>query len=182
MYGGVLLLEQTVNLKAEETYANLKAALLERGCTVVSEQPPAQILVKQGSLWGIMPKTAKKNINIKLTPADSGTRVSCSSKLSADWKNITLVGCALAAVLVGVCVWIASDLSAFMVTGAASAWSWIVAGAVDLAAGQAFVNLAWGLAVFLLVVILLEGAVVGYVDSRIDVFAQEALNAVEPRV
>ena len=35
-------------------------------------------------------------------------------------------------------------------------------------AGQAFVNLAWGLAVFLSVIILLEIVIVVYVHSKID--------------
>ena len=107
------MLERTVSLKIEEAYANLKAVLVEKGCKVLSEEPPRQISVKQGSLWGISPKTAKKTVNVNLAPVDSGTRVTFSSKLASDWKNITAVGCALAAVLVGVCLWIAADLSRF---------------------------------------------------------------------
>jgi hypothetical protein len=180
MVCGVLLAERTVSIKIEEAYADLKAALVEKGCKVLSEEPPRQILVKQGSLWGMSPKTAKKTVDINLASVDSGTRVTCSSKLASDWKNITAVGCALAFVLVGVCLWMATDLGAFMVTHEPSFWSWLVTveGNVDLQAGQTLVNLTWGLAVFLSVVILLEIAIVVYVHSKINTFAEETLNQI----
>jgi hypothetical protein len=171
--------ERTVSLKIEEVYTNLRATLLENGCKVLSEQSPKQISVKHGSLWGITPKTAKKTLNINLETIDSGTRVTYSSKLASDWKNITVVGCILAAVLVGVCVWIASDLSAFMVTAEPSFWSWILGNTAALQAGQAFVNLSRGLAVFLLIIILLETAIFAYVHSKIDTFAQETLHSIK---
>ena len=172
------LLERTVNLKIEEAYPKLKGALTEQGCKVISEEPPRQISVRQGSLWGIAPKTAKKTIKVNFEPVDLGTRVTYSSKLASDWKNITLIGCALALVLVGLCVWMATDLTAFMVTRVPSFWSWlvVVGGSVDLIAGQALVNLTWGLAVFLSVIILLEGAIVVYVCPRINVSIEGALN------
>jgi hypothetical protein len=172
------LLEHKVSSKIEEVYADLKTALIKENCKVLSEQPPTQIAVKQGSLWGISPKTAKKTIKVNLAPFDGGTHLSFSSKLSADWKNITVVGCVLAAVLVGVCLWMASDLGTFMVTREPSFWSWLIAAGanVNLQAGQVFVNLAWGLAVFLSVVILLEAAIVVYVGGKIDVFAREIGN------
>ncbi len=172
------MLERTVNLKIEETYPKLKAVLVEKGCKVISEEPPRQICVKQGSLWGIAPQTAKKIVNVKLEPEDNGTRINCSSRLASDWKNITLIGCAFAFVLVGLCMWMATDLSAFMVTREPSFWSWLVTvgGNVDLVAAQAFVNLTYGLAVFLSFVILLEIAIVVYVRYKIDVLAKDALN------
>ena len=107
---------------------------------------PKQILLNQGSLWGISPKTAKKTITVNLEQVDEGTRVRVSSKLSSDWKNITLIGCAFALVLVGLCIWMATDLTTVMATHQNSFWSWLVAveGNVDLVAAQAFVNLTWG--------------------------------------
>ena len=172
------MLERTVGLKIEETYPKLKAALTANGCKVVSETLPNQIQLKQGSLWGISPKTAKKTITVNLEQVDEGTRLKISSKLASDWKNITLIGCTLAFVLVGICVWMATDLSTFMTTRVPSFWSWLVSvgNNVDLAASQAFVNLTWGLAAFLSVIILLEAAIVVYVRSKIDSFAQDALN------
>ncbi len=172
------MLERTVNLKIEEAYPKLKAVLVEKGCRVLSEEPPRQICFKQGSLWGISPKTAKKTVNANFEPVDDGTRISCSSRLASDWKNITLIGCALAIVLVGLCVWMATDLTTFMATRVPSFWSCLIAvgSNVDLVAGQVFVNLTWGLAFFLSVVILLEAAIVVYVHSKIDAFVKGALN------
>ena len=120
------MLEQTVNLEIDKTYADLKAALLAKGCKIISEEQPKQILVKQGSLWGMSPKTAKKIVEINFAPVDSGTKVICSSRMSSDWKNITFIGCALAAVLVGLCLWMTVDLTSFMATLKPSFWSWII--------------------------------------------------------
>jgi hypothetical protein len=172
------LLERTLNLKIDVAYPKLKDAYLDKGCKVISEEPPNQICFKQGSLWGIAPQTAKKTITVTLEQFDGGTRVKCSSKLASDWKNITLIGCALASVLVGLCVWMATDLSAFMVTREPSFWSWLVTvgGNLDVAVARAFVNLTWGLAFFLSVIIMVEAAIVVYARYRIDLSAQEALN------
>jgi hypothetical protein len=171
------LLEQTLNLKIDEAYPKFKVAFLDKGCKVISEEPPNQICFKQGSLWGIAPQTAKKTITATLEPVEGGTRVKCSSKLASDWKNITLIGCVLAFVLVGLCVWMATDLSAFMVTREPSFWSWLVTvgGNLDVAVAHAFINLTWGLTVFLSVIILLEAAIVVYAHYRVDLFTQEAL-------
>jgi hypothetical protein len=179
MVGGVLLLDRTLPLKTEEAYPKLKACLLERGGKVVSENSPSQLVVKQGSLWGVMPKTAKKIVTVKLEADGDGTHVTCQSKLASDWKNITVVGCVLAFVLACICVWMASDLSAYTAAHLTGFWSGLIVGGgeVNLAAVQAFVNLTFGLAGFLGVVILLEIAVVAFVHSKIDVFAKEALNA-----
>jgi hypothetical protein len=144
---------------------------------VLSEEPPSQICSKQGSLWGIMPKTAKKTVKINLDPAEGGTKISCSSKLASDWKNITLIGCAFAFVLAGVCVWMATDLTTFLVTREPSFWSWLVTvgGNADLLAAQAFVKLTWSLTIFLSVIVLLEVAIVVYVRSKIDAFGEDVL-------
>jgi hypothetical protein len=173
------LLKRTVSLGIDKAYADLKAVLLEKGCKIISEEPPKQISVKQGSLWGMSPRTAKKTINANFAPVDSGTQITCSSRLSSDWKNITVVGCALAAVLVGLCLWMTFDLDAFMITQKPSFWSWLVTvnGSVDFQVGQAFVNLAKALAVFLSVIILLEILITIYVHTRIDRFAEGTVNS-----
>ena len=75
-------------------------------------------------------------------------------------------------------MWMATDLSTFMVTREPSFWSWLVmvGGNVNLVAAQAFVNLTWGLTIFLSVIILLEVAIVVYARSKIDAFTEYALN------
>jgi hypothetical protein len=172
------LLEQTVNLKIEETYLKLKHVLTAKGCKIISEEPPKQISLKQGSLWGISPQSAKKEIIVKLEHVGDATWVNCSSKLASDWKNITLIGCSFAFVLVSLCAWIAIDLTAFIATREPSFWSWLVAVGdnVDLVIAQTFVNLVRGLALFLSVIILLEILIVVYVRSKIDAFTKETLN------
>ena len=172
------MLERAVSLKIDEAYPKLKAVLVEKGCKVISEEPEKQICFKQGSLWGISPKTAKKIVEVHLEPVADRTRVIYSSRLASDWKNITLIGCAFAFVLVGLCVWMATDLTTFTATGVPNSWSWLIAvgGNVDIAAGQVFVNLSWGLAFFLSAVILLEAGIVVYAHSKIDAFAKDALS------
>ncbi len=166
-----------VGSKIEETYPKLKAALMANGCKVISEVQPIQIILKQGSLWGISPKTAKKTITVNLEKGAEGTSVKLSSKLASDWKNITLIGCVLAVVLVGLCFWMATDLTTLMASHQSGFWSWLVTvdGNVDLVAAHAFVNLTWGLAAFLLVIMILEAAIVVFARSKIDLFTEGAL-------
>jgi hypothetical protein len=172
------LFKRTVSVGIDKAYADLKAVLLEKGCKIISEEPPKQMLVKQGSLWGLSPRTAKKTIAVNFAPIDSGTQITCSSRIGSDWKNLTIVGCALAAVLVGLCLWIMFDLETFMVTQKPIFWSWLatVNGNVDFQVAQAFVNLTKDLAVFLLAIILLEIVIVFYVQARIDRFAERTLD------
>jgi hypothetical protein len=168
-----------VNLTVQEAYEKIRTALDNEKCSFLVEESPKQIIVKQGSLWGISPNTAKKIIKIDFEPTDNGTRVNCLSKLASDWKNITLIGCVLAAILAGICIWMAADLSAFMSTNVPGVWSWLVTndGYVNVLAERAFINLTLGLAVFLTVVIVLEAAIVVYDKSKIDVFAAKILGS-----
>ncbi len=171
--------EATVNLKVDEAYAKLKAALVERGGVVVSEDQPKQLVVKQGSLWGISPRTAKKTITLTLEQTGDKATIKYGSKLASDWKNITITGCILAFILTVVCVWLAVDLGQFMVDGNPSFWSWIITSGdkVEFVAGEAFVNLAWGLAVFLSIVIALEAAIYVYAGRNIKVSAKDAIDS-----
>lgn len=157
----------------------MKASLVSKGCKVLSEDTPKHhLLVKQGSLWGMLPETAKKTVDFTFVANDSTTQVTASSRISSDWKNITIIGCALAAVLAGLCLWISVDLTAFLGSGKASFWSWLasVNGNVDVSVAQTFVNLTKALAIFLSVVIALEIVVVAYAYRGIDRFAQETLD------
>ncbi|MCW3982677.1 MAG: hypothetical protein NWE96_01620 [Candidatus Bathyarchaeota archaeon] len=170
--------ERTVDLDVVQAFEKLKTRLTEKDCTIISETPPHQLLFGQGSLWGIMPKTAKKTINLTLQSEGNKTKISFTSKLAKDWKNITIIGCILAAVLVAVCVWMALDLGAFLGDGNPSFWSWLVTShdQVEFSAGEAFINLAWGLTIFLSVIIALEAAVYIYCHAKIDTFAEETLS------
>jgi len=173
------LFKRTYSLEIDKAYAELKASFAEKGCKIISEDPPKHIVVKQGSLWGMSPTTAKKTVDATFKSVDSGTQVTCSSRLSPDWKNLTIVGCALSVVLVGLCLWMALDLSMFMATDKPTFWSWLatVNGNLDFMVARALVNLTTALAVFLSVIIVLEIAVAVYAYAGIDRFAQETFDA-----
>ena len=178
MFSGVHLLERTTNLTIEDAYPKLKVAFVAKGCKVLSEEEQRQICFNQGSLWGVLPKTAKKTVNVTFDPIDGRTRLKFKTALASDWKNITLIGCALAFVLVGICIWMTTDLKSTLSSQVPGFWGWLVAveGNVDVVATQALVNLTGGLAAFLLFIILLEIAIVVYARSRIDAFTEEVVN------
>ncbi len=172
------MFERNIGLEIEKAYADLKALLLGKGCKVVAEEPLTFISVKQGSLWGISPRTAKKVVSYRLSPVDSGTRISCSSSLASDWKNLTIIGSAFAVLVMALCWWIAADLEAFMIMQEPSYWSWIVMvdSYIDFQTGQMLVGLTRMLAVFLAIIIALEAVIAVYAHFRINVFAEENLN------
>ena len=172
------MLERIIKAPTEKAYGDLKAAFLASGGMFVSESAPNLLVVRQGSLWGVSPKTAKKTIEAKLIPVDSGTKVTATSQLGCDWKNITILGCIFATILVAICVWIALDLNAYIASLKVSFWSWLITvdGAADLQVGAEFVNLAYSLAVFLAVVIVIEAAIYFFASRKIDAFACEVLD------
>ncbi len=171
------MIERSLNLEIETAYAKLKSELVSRDCRVVAEEAPRRVAVEQGSLWGVSPRAAKKTIQFDLAPADSGTRISIISKISSDWTKMALTGCVLAVLVALVCFWISMDLSSFASTGLPTYWSWLVTAdgypAVQLA--QSFADLTKILAVFLLIVTLLEVVVVAYAYSKVDKFAEASI-------
>ncbi|MEM2108013.1 MAG: hypothetical protein QXL10_01865 [Candidatus Bathyarchaeia archaeon] len=171
------MIGHVVDLEISEAYTHLRAILLRKGCKVIAEKPPTSVSVQHGSLWGISPKTAKKTVRYRLFPSDSGTRISYSSSLSSDWKNLTVIGSVLAVIMVAFCWWISADLEAFITAQMPGYWSWIanVDGYVDYQALQMFSDLARTLAIFLAIVIALEALIAVYVHLRINVFAEEIL-------
>ena len=180
MFGaGVSLLERTVGLEIEKAYAELKALLLGKGCRVTAEEAPTLIVVKQGSLWGISPRTAKKKMIYRFAPADSGTRITCSSSLASDWKNLTVIGTALAMLVTALCWWIAIDLDSSVTAQHSSYWSWLVTvdgGYVDFQAAQMLAGVTRILAIFLAIIIIVEVAVAVYAYFKINMFVEETLS------
>lgn len=175
------LIKQTFDMETEKVYVGLNASLTQRGSKIIFEESPSHIVAKQGSLWGMSPFTAKKTLDITLERNNNGTQVTCSSKISSDWRNVTIVGCILAGILVGVCLWMTVDLNAFAITGKADYWSWLatVDGALDASAAQSLIKLTEALAAFLSLVIVLEAVITAYVYLGIDKFAQEILNVLK---
>ena len=176
---GVSLVERIVSLEIEKAYAELKAILLEKNCRIMEEEALVHISVRQGSLWGISPVSARKNADYRLVSVEGGTRVTCSSSLASDWKNLTIIGCVLSVVVVALCLWMATDLDALVVTQQQGYWSWIatVDGYVDVQTAELFAGLTRILAVFLAIILAAEIAIVVYVKSKINTFAEETLNA-----
>ena len=174
------LLERTVNLEIDKAYATIKTTFIDKGCKIISEQSPNKILLRQGSLWGISPNSAKKKIKVNFESINSVTKITCASHLSSDWKNITLAGCILSALFVGLLLWMDFDLSTFIVTHKPSVWSWLVTvnGNIDFQVSQLFVNLTRSLAAFLSIIIFIEIAITIYVHAKIDRFAEETLNSI----
>jgi hypothetical protein len=167
-----------VGLEIGKAYAELKALLLRKGCKILAEESPTLITVKQGSLWGVSPRTAKKVMTYQLAPVDSGTRITCSSALASDWKNLTIIGTALAVLVASLCWWIASDLDAFVTTQQPSYWSWLVMvdGYVDFQTARLLAGLTRVLAVFLAIIIAAELVIAVYTHFRINAFAEENLS------
>lgn len=172
------MLKRIFNLENDKTFADIKDALVQKGAKIASENPSIHLFLKQGSIWGMLPTTAKKTVDVAFVPVNSGTQVTATSRLSSDWKNLTIIGCALAAVLAALCLWMALDLTTFMSTGKASFWSWLasVNGNVDISVAQTFVNLTKALTVFLSLIIVLEIAVAIYAYKGIDRFVQETFD------
>ncbi len=174
------MVEQIVGLQVEETYAALKAVLLERGCKIVSEQAPSSVSVVQGSVWGVSPRTAKKLVNFTLSNRDSETKITANSSLTSDWKNLAIAGTVLSAIVALLCLWIGLDLQAFATRSEMSFWSWIVAGStLALVLANILTKVFFGLAVFLVLVIVLELFVVFYAIRKVNAFAEQTLKALE---
>jgi hypothetical protein len=174
------LIERTVSLEIAKAYAELKARLLEKNCKITAEEAPTLISVRQGSLWGITPATAKKNVHYRLAAAESGgMRITYSSSLASDWKNLTIIGCVLSVAVIALCLWMAADLDALVATQQQGYWSWIatVDGYVDVQTAQMFAGLTRMLAVFLAFILVAEAAIVVYVQFKINTFAEETLRA-----
>ncbi len=171
------MLTRNVHLETTEVYTLLKKAIDEEKCRITAESPPNRLSCRQGSLWGMTPKSSKKTIDFSLEKLEDGTLIKCSSRLTSDWLNISIAGSILALALSAVCVWMATDLGAVIATGHESFWSWLILadGTVRSDLGAMFVKLVSGLAVFLLVVIVMEFGVIVYAKKRIDATASQIL-------
>jgi len=174
-----LLAETQVNAEIDRAYTQLKALLAKSGCTVTAENQPQSLTAKQGSLWGISPKTAKKTITFELAQGETGTRIASASALSADYWKLTIAGCIFASALALLCIWISLDLAAFAASQEPSVWSWLATptSGANLQAAVMLSDLTRVLAVFLAVTLALELFIVAFVRSKIDTFAEQAMRS-----
>lgn len=179
MDGAFNLTEKIIKMDINQTFLKIKDQLGEKGCKIISEESPRQIVARQGSLWGLTPKSAQKILTFNFEGNDSGTRVTVKSKLGAGWKNLTIIGSALSAIVVGFCFWIALDLNGFLISRQTSYWSWLISegSVVSTQIGQSLVNLMLVLAVSLTAIIVAEIVVAWYAHRKIGSFALRLLEA-----
>ncbi len=176
----MVLLEKKVALPIEKAYMQLKDILLQKKCKIIEDKPPEYLLVKQGSLFGTSPKSAKKIVNFQLSSEGNITKITGSTEITPDWKNITLYGTILAAFLVGIFMWIAIDLQNYLQTAKPNNWSWILPtnSYIDPSSTTHLIQITIALAIFLIITIAAEILIAFYVYSRKKQFAQECLNAI----
>jgi hypothetical protein len=174
------LIECTFDLQIEKVFFELKSFLVKNSCRIIVEKSPTLITVVQGSIWGVFPRAAKKEMRYQISAANSRNLVTVSSRLARDWMNLAVIGSMLATVLASICWWIALDLERFATTQQPSYWSWIVTGNgyASFQLAQTLAGFAMLLAVLLVVMIILEVVAVVFAKNRIDVFAEESLRAI----
>lgn len=176
---GVWCLSTTVVVDAElgDAYTQLKTLLTQKECKILLEDPHKSVTVKQGSLWGTSPKTAKKTIHFRLSPNGSGTEVTRTFVLSPDYVRLTVAGCVFAVALALLCAWISVDLGSFAATQQQSSWSWLVQSGnyVNVQGALLLSDLARVLAFFLAVTLALEGLILFYVKRGLGEFAAQIL-------
>jgi len=172
------LFEENVVLGLSDTYVKLKASLLKNGCKILAEEIPTQISIVQGSVWGVSPRAAKKNMIFHLSESEGNTRIFGTSVWTKGYKLLTLVGSVLSAALLLLCAWIFLSISSYVSSFKINYWSWLVRsnGFLDLQKAHLFINLTEVIVVFLAISLIAEIVVVAFALSRIDSFALETLD------
>ena len=74
---------------------------------------------------GISPMSAKKVVSFNLSTEGSETKITSSSQIAADWKNLTLYGSVITAFVIGIFVWITIDMNSYIETAKPGFWAWI---------------------------------------------------------
>ena len=169
---------RNVSTEIKSTYSELKEILLDKGCMIISEESPTHIVVRHGSLRGVSPRSAKKVVDFRISPHNSGARIFSQSSVSPDWANLTLWGNVAAAVMATIFWWIASDITNLLVDGTSNYWSWLARafGYPNIQYAFFMVNLTKALSIVLFVVIILEIIDVFIVYRKISTFAEMILD------
>ena len=175
----------TVVVDAEigDAYTQLKTLLTQKEGKIIFEDVPTSVTLKQGSLWGISPKTAKKTMQYRFSSSASGTEITSVSALTSDYVRLTATGCVFAVALAVLCAWISVDLGSFAATQNPSSWSWLVENDVYVNIQSALLlsDLTRVLAVFLAGTLVLEGGIVFYVKQGLGKFAGKLLETLTQR-
>jgi hypothetical protein len=170
--------ELNVNFDVKKTYFKIKKLLLTKEFPIITDQPPSYLSFKQGSIWGLLPRTAKKRIDYHLISIKSGTQIKFSSSFVPEWKKLTIIGYVFSFLLILLGLWINIDLENYIITGNPSYWSWIATSmnTIDLNLIQSFSNLVGILSLFLIFILIVETILVGYSQYKINDSAKEILN------
>lgn len=154
--------------------------LIASNCRLVAEERPKHIYVVQGSLSGILPLSAKKLVSFHLTSEGLGTKIQSSSQISSDWKNLTLYGNIVAALVAAIFVWIATDMNNFLESGRIGFWTWLAQmyGTHNPWGAFFMIKVIQALAIVLTVTILIEILIVIYVYPRKNAFSKQVLEKI----
>jgi hypothetical protein len=173
--------EHLINLSAKEIYFKIKQFLKTNSYKIIIDEPSSYLSIAQGSIWGILPNTAKKTIRFHFDSIKTGTRIYFSSSFAPEWKKLTIVGYVFSFFLTILSLWINIDLDNYIISGNPSFWSWIATSAntTDINSVQSFSNIAKTLAFFLILILLVESILVIYSRFRINDVAEEILNQFE---
>ncbi len=169
--------EMMLKVEAEEAYKKLRILLPKKECTLIAEEPPRIIIAIQGSLWGMSPRTAKKQLRFQVSPKTLETQISATSKLSSDYVKFAAAGCVFAIALIILLAWINIDIRVFAETQTQTTWNWLVQkGTFPNPQGvQLLTRLTQTFEIFLSIVTALETIVVAYIRFKIDYFAEDIL-------
>ena len=150
---------------------------MDKDCAIIVDTPPVFLSIKQGSIWGISPRTAKKIINYSFTSKQSRTQIRYSSEFAPDWKKLTIVGYIFSFLLIGLSLWISIGLQNYILTGNPGFWAWIAkSNSTSLSLAQSLSNLTRILALLLIAVLAVETFIVLYSYYKINDSAEEILN------
>lgn len=175
--------EAYLNTEITRAFNKLKLLLTQNECKIISEKPPTAIKVIHGSVWGMSPKTAKKEITFELQKDITKTHVVSISHLTRDYLNLTITGYVFSAVLMLICLWIGFDLQSYASNGAGF-WGWLAwtngpYGHFDPSIAAVLIKLSLGLAAFLVGTIAVETIIVVKVQAEIHIFAEEIIRALQ---
>ena len=176
----IILYEIFTPTPIDQAFQGLKKILLGSNCKIISEKPHTYICVTHGSLRGILPLSAKKVVSFFLTSDGKGTKISSSSQISDDWKNLTLYGSLIVAALIGIFTWISIDMNSYIETSSPSFWAWLaqIYGPQGSWGAIFLIGLIQALAIFLVFTIFFEILIVIYVYPRKNAFSRQVLEKI----
>ena len=129
---------------------------------------------------GILPMNAKKVVSFHLSSEGSETKISSSSEISKDWKNLTLYGSIITAIVIGIFVWITIDMINYIETASPSFWAWLAQIYLphDPLMANLMISLIQSLTIVLALTIVFEILIVIYVYPRKNSFSRQVLEKI----